>query len=166
MVPLLRMASPAKDRIPPSLPLSTEWLTNRCKTSFAEDKIVGSCKEPWRVVRNVIFCHRVPLADPRSAGDVCHTLSPISFISMQFLAKILPNNRLAHPPLGLAHPSHGNAGSANDGSITFPFFALTCCQWQRKSYAISKMIQPMKKNWWLRQRWQVGFWCMSKNECE
>ena len=95
MVPLLRMAPPAKDRIPP-----TEWLTDSCKTSFAGDKIVGSCKGPWRVVRNVIFCHRVPLADPRSAGDVCPTLSPISFISMQFLAEILPSNRLAHPPLG------------------------------------------------------------------
>ena len=39
-------------------------------------------------------------------------LGPISFIFMQFLGKIWPNNRLAPPPWGLVAPVWGNPGSA------------------------------------------------------
>ena len=41
-------------------------------------------------------------------------LSPISFIFMQFLGKVCPNNRLPLQPLGLAPSLVGNAGYATD----------------------------------------------------
>ena len=39
----------------------------------------------------------VPVVDPGSARDPRSPLGPNSFIFMQFSAKILQNNRLAHP---------------------------------------------------------------------
>ena len=51
-----------------------------------------------------------PLADPRGARD---PRGPISFIFMQFSAKILPYNRLSHRTQGLAAPCRlANPGSA------------------------------------------------------
>ena len=58
-------------------------------------------------------------------GDTC-PLGPISFIFMQFLAKKLPINRLAHPTRDGA-PSMGTPGSATDlyiSMITETCFSL------------------------------------------
>ena len=44
------------------------------------------------------------LTDPGGGARYVPSLCPISFSFVQFSTKILPNNRLAYPPLGLSHP--------------------------------------------------------------
>ena len=43
------------------------------------------------------------IVDPRGRTPLAAPLGPISFLFLQFSAKIWPNNWLAHPHLGLAH---------------------------------------------------------------
>ena len=60
-----------------------------------------------------IPCHwRIGAGVGGGARDPSLPLGPILFIFAQYWANILPKNRLAQPPLGLAHPHFGNPGFA------------------------------------------------------
>ena len=63
--------------------------------------------------QKVLFNEELPLADPRG-GTRNATFSPISFIFMQFSAKILANNRYLPQTQGFASPSLGNPESTTD----------------------------------------------------
>ena len=68
---------------------------------------------PWyriKMLHVAEFSVKKPVADPRGLQGRVPSPGPNSFIFMQFLAKILQNNRFEHP-LGIWRPL-GNAGSA------------------------------------------------------
>ena len=84
---------------------SNTWSRFPISSHHEFDEILG-----WNVtvtfyqnqMSNVRVTSRIKLNHWRIQGKAKG--EPISFIFIQFLAKNLPNNRLAHPLLELAHP--------------------------------------------------------------
>ena len=61
----------------------------------------------------VCVCVHGRISGVRGARDV-YPLRPISFIFMQFSAKIIPNNKFWHPPLGNPVSATGVCARANE----------------------------------------------------
>ena len=81
-------------------------------TFFCDICVTEMVRFPLKGILVLVNSYQVTLADPGGARDVPPPPVPIFFIFMQFLEKIGQNNRLAPPPLQLAHHSLGNPGSA------------------------------------------------------
>ena len=75
---------------------------------------------PWyriKMLHVAEFSVKKPVADPRGLQGRVPSPGPNSFIFVQFLAKILQNNRFEHP-LGIWRPL-GNPGSATEKRSLF-----------------------------------------------
>ena len=82
--------------------------------------------------------------------DACPPWDPNSFIFMQFSAKKLQNNRLAHPTLGVGAPPQENLGSATAYLFTWSF-----CVSAGYGRWTSWIVSPSRCNIWRRtQQWK------------